>query len=1195
MNMLGLFTIGAWELVFIVAVWLLVVAAIVAFLLMLPRLRKGRQPPAGLPPLPPPAAGPIPAVCPRCGAALPANAPQGLCPRCVMGVGLATQTEVPGESDPHGTKILKPVPAPAEIAPLFPQLEILECLGRGGMGMVYKARQPKLNRFVALKILARDKESDPKFAERFAREAQALAQLNHPNIVTVYDFGETDGLCYLLMEFVDGLSLRQLLQARKMEPAQALTIVPKICEALQFAHEHGIVHRDIKPENILLDKTGRVKIADFGIAKMLGAGGRDALPRVPVPPGGIGPTSALRGAESLTQDQVLGTPHYMAPEQVERPQTVDHRADIYSLGVVFYEMLTGELPLGRFQPPSRVRGIQVDVRLDEVVLHALEKEPERRYQQASQVKTDVETIAAGAAKAEGTRQKAEVQYETGKKQTWMGFKLVDEENGKPVVRWLSVVIAWVTCWGALSVVIPILWVVADPGFQRFISLPACLGIGYLLSAVFVGVGIWWTRASLKADIRSGAGGGAGGGAVPFSWRNVPWQIWVAVAMLTLEGLGNAIDLPRQPQALVWVAAKVLFITGLLRRWRPVFVLVLLVAIVHIVYFASAAPITAGLNILLLMLVGSAFRYYFDASRKPVSVGSDKLPQSRAVRFGLAAAGLLGTVLLGVGIYYWLPHKAEPDFIVKGFVTDAGSGMPIPGARVNDNRHGGRPHQTPQRAWTDTNGYYELRTWPKEHALAVSAPGYQPQVASFSPALFRRNPETRMNFQLQPAVRTATSKGQWERRSQPDLARAVALFNDIEDFGHEFRAAVSSTNLAAAQTGTRRLLNLLTNFNTAVQGTEYQFPPGILEDVARIRQALAEGDWEKARQLGAGNDAYRAGFRLLAEQMAALARQLKPSAVEEYFARLLNDDQRLVIEWTDRQFRSFFDARTFEGWSDRERSDLETRLIDTLKGPQTREYYQAINTLAALRSTNALPALRQIAFDRADKDCRDRWMAVRALGLMGDRSAVPDLIHLVYHGNSNTRWWAQISLVRLTGRNFAKDWEAWGKWWNESGGLPPFKSDIIRWWSGQAEPDKLAASLEETDGKFMAEIRPADTSGPSAAGTAPTFAELPPVVVGTEPASGVRKVKAGVTDVRVRFSKEMMDGSWSWCTAGENSLPETIGEPRYEPDGRTCVMRVRLESSRTYAIWLNTERFQNFKDRSGVPAVPYLLIFETEQQ
>ena len=322
-------------------------------------------------------ASPIPggtvalAACPRCGAALPADAPQGLCPRCVLGVGLATHTEATGESGPHGTKVVQPPPEPAEIAKHFPQLEILECLGRGGMGVVYKARQPKLNRLVALKILAPERGADPQFTERFLREAQALARLNHPNIVTVHDFGEAEGLYYLLMEYVDGMTLRQLLHGQKIAPEEALSIVPKICEALQFAHELGVVHRDIKPENVLVDWQGRVKIADFGIAKIVAAD----QPR-----------------QAITQDQVIGTPHYMAPEQVEKPQLVDHRADIYSLGVVFYEMLTGELPLGKFQPPSKK--VQVDVRLDEVVLHALEKEPERRYQHASEVKTAVETIAA---------------------------------------------------------------------------------------------------------------------------------------------------------------------------------------------------------------------------------------------------------------------------------------------------------------------------------------------------------------------------------------------------------------------------------------------------------------------------------------------------------------------------------------------------------------------------------------------------------------------------------------------------------------------------------------------------------------------------------------------------------------------------------------------------------------------------------
>jgi serine/threonine protein kinase len=266
-------------------------------------------------------------------------------------------------------------PSLGEVAKLFPQLEIVELLGQGGMGAVYKARQPALDRWVALKILPPQTATKADFFERFNREARALARLNHPHIVAVHEFGQSGELPYFIMEYVDGVTLRQLVQAKKLAPEQALAIVPQICEALQFAHEEGIVHRDIKPENILLDKKGRVKIADFGIAKIIEGEGE--------------------GRQPITQDQqVIGTPHYMAPEQVEKPHLVDHRADIYSLGVVFYEMLTGELPLGKFAPPSRK--VRVDVRLDEVVLHALEKEPERRYQQASEVKTDVETISHDA-------------------------------------------------------------------------------------------------------------------------------------------------------------------------------------------------------------------------------------------------------------------------------------------------------------------------------------------------------------------------------------------------------------------------------------------------------------------------------------------------------------------------------------------------------------------------------------------------------------------------------------------------------------------------------------------------------------------------------------------------------------------------------------------------------------------------------
>jgi hypothetical protein len=191
--------------------------------------------------------------------------------------------------------------------------------------------------------------------------------------------------------------------------------------------------------------------------------------------------------------------------------------------------------------------------------------------------------------------------------------------------------------------------------------------------------------------------------------------------------------------------------------------------------------------------------------------------------------------------------------------------------------------------------------------------------------------------------------------------------------------------------------------------------------------------------------------------------------------LLNDQQRAILAWTDRQFRSFFDRRNFSGWSDKERADLEGKSLDALNGPRNQEYYQAIGTLAALRSQKAVKPLLAIAADRAEKDCRDRWMAIRALGIIGDKQVVAELIPLVYHGNTNTRWWAQISLVRLTGQNFGSDWPAWTNWWNNQGGQPPVTSEIVRWWSGQPEPDKLAETLTASDHKFLEQIGPKPTA------------------------------------------------------------------------------------------------------------------------
>lgn len=361
----------------------------------------------------------------------------------------------------------------AEVAALFPQLEVVRLLGAGGMGAVYQARQPALERWVALKVLPGAGSGVGNFTERFNREARALARLHHPNIVTVHEFGQAGGWHYFLMEFVDGANLRELAATGRLSSREALRVIPQICDALQYAHDEGVVHRDIKPENVLIDRKGRVKIADFGLAKIMESGG---------------------DSSRLTlEGQVMGTPHYMAPEQVERPLSVDHRADIYSLGVVLYEMLTGDLPIGKFAPPSRK--VEVDVRFDEIVLRALENDPARRYQRASEVKERVENVAGtpapdGGAVAGGGSPEADSGPRVGPRVRylrWAGLPVVVERDGEREVSFQ----------GALAVVFVVM-VVAMIGH---LLVRGITGGEHAMTRVVWMAGVWTAIWALRRTFR----------------------------------------------------------------------------------------------------------------------------------------------------------------------------------------------------------------------------------------------------------------------------------------------------------------------------------------------------------------------------------------------------------------------------------------------------------------------------------------------------------------------------------------------------------------------------------------------------------------------------------------------------------------------------------------------------------------------
>jgi serine/threonine protein kinase len=266
------------------------------------------------------------------------------------------------------------------------QFRILQRIGSGGMGAVYKAEQPEMNRFVAIKILHPKYVSRPDLVSRFRREARAMSHLSHPNTARVFMYGQLeDGACYIVMEYLEGKNLAQITRAEGMlQPARAGNIMVQVCGALEEAHRQGMVHRDLKPENIFLTSQGGIadfpKVLDFGLAKVTQ---REMRP----------------GSLILTQEgMVFGTPEFMSPEQA-RGQSLDARSDIYSLGCILYEMLTGKLPFDASQPMDylalqirgtpiplgqRIPGLAFPAGLEAVVMRALEKDPGKRYSSAAE-------------------------------------------------------------------------------------------------------------------------------------------------------------------------------------------------------------------------------------------------------------------------------------------------------------------------------------------------------------------------------------------------------------------------------------------------------------------------------------------------------------------------------------------------------------------------------------------------------------------------------------------------------------------------------------------------------------------------------------------------------------------------------------------------------------------------------------------
>jgi serine/threonine protein kinase/tetratricopeptide (TPR) repeat protein len=1358
---------------------------------------------------------PMPAKCPQCGTPLPAGALAGLCPACLLRAGAAADTV----SEPKQAAFNPPTVA--ELAAKFPQLEILELIGKGGMGAVYKARQRQLDRFVALKILPPGIGDDPAFAERFAREARALARLNHPGIVTIYDFGRADGLFYFFMEFVDGVNLRQLLHGGRVSPREALAIVPQICDALQFAHDQGIVHRDIKPENILLDRRGRVKVADFGLAKIMAGQGAEPAPAV----------SGAAPAPLLTESgKIMGTPQYMAPEQKEHPDAVDHRADIYALGVVFYQMLTGELPGKKIEPPSSK--VQIDVRLDEVVLRALEQKPERRYQQASVLKTQVETIVATPDPGSGESQKDESGARKAaverrfSRRTSVAIKVL-------TVIWATAVLIAITLHHlTLANANPITQSEFLDKFasnqiasativvnQQALPLEEIKGTYYRLDksgkpttdvVPFVVHNAWLTQEQLNLVTHSPKISTASGPNVVLNllWGVAPFLIVgiilflcpLIVVIIVIYGLWRAAKKSAAPSAsppvqkpdrfwrrfaiAVFAFISIPFVIAIIGTLAAIAIPNFVKARQHSQQLAAQQGTEQGWQLWQSGKYAEAeikFRRAVELAPQEASAwnglgwsqfdsgnragAEDSFNRAIAIQTNLPGAlNGLGQIYLSEGKFpeaekYLLQASTSAPaawfglarlYLLQGKfaeaepwaqkIVDSGQGdetaQKMLAAAKSGNLSDGLPAilETPPAVQGgglssgNSQGGTSVPVVPVEAAKAyrgdigvhIQALGVvAPPINATSPPPVREGSPAVVFFSIaEDDVQTVVKSLDAGKKLGVEISGRdgkplgtgvlVGVDNQIDPQTETLKCRASVQPGADVLLYPNQFVNVrlqletkhgvtlvpFTALQVAASGSTVMVldsagyaskrlvTQGVVDDgLVEITQGLSPGEIVVVNPNPNVQEGAKVSYHLVGDHPSASANlpaKTTPPApatnqlVAETWSPTLApgekpDLQKILDEAKDLMNRQAYEeslqrhiwyhnheaeygdsyqkvVRVTSAISDwvelgrrypkAKQALIEIRDQDTRKLADGRGYADLFTDVNAinheLQDDDATYALFKTIREKDPQLAGQCYFWVESLLVakgeyqwcydhMGDPQSRFDNLHRTF--DMDTANQKRMAETQQRSRQMMADLNRAHGWTNLPAFSPPDTSVMIKKASddrfvgqvrqlieilvatgheeeaekirGQAvavlDDARLKSAISDAQEKTRKQ-KPASASDNDAN---PVLAEQPPVVVETSPVSGAQDVVPGETEIRVRFSRPMSDGSWSWSTAWEDSAPEFVGTPHYLDDHRTCVVKVRLEAGKAYGWWLNSEKFKNFRDQAGQPAVPYLFTFQTK--